>query len=185
MAVPKQRHMTADEFEQFTAQSENAERRWEFIDGEVIGVPSNPYSSQIAALIIAALMTFVRPRGLGHVTGEGAGYIIAGQKLSPDIAFVSKSRQATIPYNVHYNPIAPDLMVEVLSPTNKPEDMEKKSKACAVANVLLWIVNPESRSVKIYTPGQPITEFGILGVLKDRDVLPGFKLRVSDIFPIL
>lgn len=71
MALQKQQRMTIDEFEQLITQPEYSQRRWEFIDGEVIEVPSNPLSSQIASFIIAALLAFVRPRGLGHVTGEG------------------------------------------------------------------------------------------------------------------
>ncbi|MEO8609545.1 MAG: Uma2 family endonuclease [Chloroflexota bacterium] len=188
MNLEKHRRMTIDDFERFITQPENEQRRWEFIDGEVIEVPSNPLSSQIAALIIAALVVFVRPRGLGHVTGEAAGYKIEGRDFSPDVAFVSKQRQSSLPYREQYNPVAPDLMVEVLSPSNKTDKREReviedKIRVCAYARILLWIVDPELRSVKVYTPGQPVRTIEFDGVLNGGDVLSGFELPVKDIFP--
>jgi Uma2 family endonuclease len=188
MALEKQRRMTIDEFERFITRPENVERRWEFIDGEVIEVPSNPLSSQIAALIIAALVVFVRPRGLGHVTGEAAGFKIEGRDYSPDVAFISKKRQSALPYNQQYNPVSPDLMVEVLSPSNKKdkrerEALEDKIRVCAYARILLWVVDPELRSVKVYTPGQPVRTLEYEDVLNGGDVLPDFELPVKDIFP--
>jgi Uma2 family endonuclease len=155
MAVPKPKQwMAAEEFDEFVYRPENFERRWELIDSQLLEVPPSRYSSQIAAFISASLVMFVRPRGLGHVTGEGAGYIVAGNCMSPDVAFVSKSRQAEL-VRKGYNPIAPDLMVEVLSPGNTADETDKKIKACAKANVLLWIVDPNARSVRVYAPGQP------------------------------
>lgn len=188
MAVPKPRLMTADEFERFISQPENADRRWEFIDGEVIEVPSNAYSSAIGALIIAALVAFVKPRGLGTVTGEAAGYTFAGIHISPDVAFVSRQKQETPPIDEQYNPVAPDLMVEVLSPSNKTdrklrEELERKIRACAEANVLLWVVDYDPQLVTVYTPGQPVRKFGINDTLTGGNVLPGFSLPVSDIYP--
>jgi Uma2 family endonuclease len=183
MAVPKPKQwMSAEEFDEFVYRPENFERRWELIDGEVIEVPSNPYSSEVAILISAMLVMFVRPRGLGHVTGEGAGYIVAGNRMSPDVAFVSKSRQAEL-VRKGYNPIAPDLMVEVLSPGNTADEMDKKIKACAKANVLLWIVDPNARSVRVHAPGQPPALVDITGILTGGSVLPELTLPVKDIFP--
>lgn len=78
---------TLDEFERFIAQPENAEHRFEFIDGELIEVPSNPYSSAVATLISAAMLGFVRPRKLGHVTGEqgvGMDGVLTGEGVLAD-----------------------------------------------------------------------------------------------------
>jgi Uma2 family endonuclease len=78
--------------------------------------------------------------------------------------------------------------VEVLSPSNKKdkrerEAMEDKIRVCAYARILLWIVDPELRAVKVYTPGQPVLTVEYEGVLSGGDVLPGFELPVKDIFP--
>src|SRR5262245_2721193 len=122
-----QKTMTVEEFEGYTNLPENAELRLEFIDGEIIEVPSNAYSSWVASVIISALVIFVRARNLGYVTGEGGGYKVAGARLAPDAAFVSKARQAALDRQ-GYNSVAPDLAVEVMSPTDKADDLEKKLK---------------------------------------------------------
>ncbi len=61
--------------------------------------------------------------------------------------------------------------------------MEDKIRVCAYARILLWIVDPELRSVKIYTPGQPVRTVEYDGTLNGGDVLPEFELAVKDIFP--
>lgn len=179
---------SVEQFEAYISQPSRRNQRWEWVQGELIEVPPNPYASQIAAFIIAALVMFVRPRGLGHVTGEGAGYIVDGQRFSPDGAFVSKRRESALPYREQYNAIAPDLMLEVLSPSNKAikEEravIENKIRVCAADNVLLWIVDPDLRSVNVYTPGQSVQTHDINGTLDGGSVLPEFTLPVRDIFP--
>ncbi|MEO8395217.1 MAG: Uma2 family endonuclease [Chloroflexota bacterium] len=77
MAVQKT-YTTDEDFERLIALPENADLRFEFIDGEIIEVPSNAFSSELAILIAAALLTFVRSLKLGRVTGEGQ------DTLSPD-----------------------------------------------------------------------------------------------------
>lgn len=83
MAVRK-RLFTVSEFEALTHLPENADRRFELIDGEIIEVPSNLYSSAISALIIAAILAFIKGKDLGYVTGEQGGYMVAGARFAPD-----------------------------------------------------------------------------------------------------
>jgi Uma2 family endonuclease len=152
------------------------------IDGEIIEVPSNAYSSWVASLIISALVVFVRARNLGYVTGEGGGYKVAGARLAPDAAFVSKSRQVKLDRQ-GYNSVAPDLAVEVMSPTDKDEDLQKKLKKYAQAGTVAWVFYPETRQVKVHVPGQEVKTLGIDDMLDGGDVLPGFSLPIRDIFP--
>jgi len=180
MAIQNVAH-TLEEFEAVIALPENADRRFEFIDGEIIDVPSNPFSSEIAILIAAALLAFVRVRKLGRVTGEGAGYIIAGRRLSPDVAFVAASRQDQLARE-GYNPIAPDLVVEVVSPTDRQPAIRRKLAIYAEAGVIVWLVYPARRVVEIYAPDQPVEIVGMEGSLEGGDLLPEFVLRVADVF---
>jgi Uma2 family endonuclease len=182
MALEKQKAYTDAEFESFIRLPENAEKRFELIDGEIIEVPSNPYSSEIAALIIHALLSFVLGRKLGRVTGEGAGYIVAGRRLSPDVAFVSAARQEQLARE-GYNPIAPDLAVEVVSPTDKQPEIRRKLAIYAEGGVLVWLVYPEQRRVEIYAPDQPVEIMFEGNVLSGGTALPGFSLPLADIFP--
>jgi Uma2 family endonuclease len=180
MAIHKP--ITVEEFEEYANLPENADLRLEFIDGEIIEVPSNAYSSEIAALIITALVVFVKPRKLGRVTGEGGGYKVAGARLAPDAAFISRERQAALDRQ-GYNSVAPDLAIEVMSPSDKEEDLEKKLLKYAEAGVLVWVFRPERRVAQVHAPGQPMREIGIDGTLDGGTALPGFTLALHEVFP--
>jgi Uma2 family endonuclease len=173
--------VTLEEFERFVALPESADLRFEFIDGEIIEVPSNAFSSELAILIASALLAFVRPRKLGRVTGEGAGYIVAGRRLSPDVAFVAAARQDQLARE-GYNPIAPDFVVEVVSPTDREPAIRRKLAIYAEAGVLVWLVRPQHKTVEVYEPDQPVEIVGIDGELDGGDVLPEFTLSVRALF---
>jgi Uma2 family endonuclease len=148
----------------------------------VIEVVSNNYSSEIAMLIGAMLLVFVRENDLGRVTGADGGYVVSGDRYIPDVAFISKERQPE-PSHAAYNPNPPDLAVEVLSPTDAPEVVRIKIVNYLHAGVTVWLVNPDKRQVEIYVPGQMADTVGIDDTLDGGDVLPGFRLAVKDIFP--
>src|SRR5690349_21483398 len=117
--------MSLEEFEQFIALPENAERSFELVGGEIVEVVSNSESSEIGGLFVTALNNFVRPRGLGRVTPADGGYMISGEPYIPDAAFISKEKQPKR-LRVAYNPVPPDLAVEVLSPSSTPAQMRIK-----------------------------------------------------------
>jgi len=97
MTIELKKNMTITEFQAFIEHPENAEKRFEFIDGEIIDVPSNPLASEIAGLIIFFIRLFLRENKLnGHITGEGGGYIINGRVFAPDVAYLSYERQAEL-----------------------------------------------------------------------------------------
>lgn len=171
-----------EEFEAFTRLPENADRRFELIDGEIIEVISSPFYSEIAALIAAPLVSFVIPRRLGHITGAGAGYRVGQHRFMPDVAFLSKARQAQLPLE-GYNPIAPDLAIEVVALWDKPRDIERRLEIYVGGGVLVWLVYPGQKRVEVYAPNHVVLILGVEDVLDGGDILPGFILRVRDIFP--
>ena len=181
MAVQTQQ-ITVEEFDAYIQQPENAARLLEFIGGEIVEVVTNNYSSLVGMRIGARLLIFAEEHGLGYVTGEAGGYRVSGERYLPDVGFISKARQPE-PCHDAYNPNAPDLAVEVLSPNDKPENTRIKIGNYLAAGTLLWVVNPETKTVEIYTPGQKTQRIGIDKVLDGGDVLPGFQLAVKDIFP--
>jgi Uma2 family endonuclease len=177
-----QRVMTAEDFEQFSLLPENAERRLELIEGEVTDVVSNDVSSEIAMLIGTLITMYVRAHKLGRVTGADGGYVIGNDRYIPDVAFVSSARQARASGKA-YNPVAPDLAVEVLSPTDDPAAVRIKVSHYLSAGTTVWVVDPAIRRIEVYAPGLPgfIAREG--DTLSGGDVLPGFSLAVSEIFP--
>ncbi len=179
MAV--QKTMTVEEFEQYVNLPENADRRFELIEGEIIEVPSNPYSSGVASQFIIELGIFARGKNLGYITGEQGGYMVTGARLAPDVAFISRARQTELPTQ-GYNPIAPDLAIEVISPTDDDDDIDKKVKLYIKAGVLLWVVYPKRREVEVFAPGRQKQIVGTEGELDGGDVLPGFRLPLAEVF---
>ncbi|MCC7451806.1 MAG: Uma2 family endonuclease [Anaerolineae bacterium] len=174
---------TAEEFERFVALPENADKTFELIGGEIVEVPSNPYSSKIAMRFGRHIGNFVDEHDLGHVTGADGGYKVSGERYAPDVGFIAKSRQAELPDYEGCNPLAPDLAVEVVSPSDSQEQLLTKVANYLAAGMLVWVAYPAKKQVGVYAPGQPALILDVNGTVDGGTVLPGFKLAVKDLFP--
>jgi Uma2 family endonuclease len=181
MAVQTQR-ITVEQFDQLVTQPAYADRLLEYIRGEMVEVVSNQISSHIATRIVRRLAAFVEDRDLGYLTGADGGYMVAGERYIPDVAFVSKARQPELS-DQPYNPTPPDLAVEVLSPTNDPGHMRIKIGNYLTAGTTVWVVDPGAKLVEVYAPGQPVRVVGEDESLDGGESLPGFSLAVREIFP--
>jgi Uma2 family endonuclease len=177
-----------EEFEAFAALRENADKRLEWMNGHVIAYEktSNSRASESALLILAAIVNFVYERDLGRCTGADGGYVVAGARFNPDGAFISWERQPE-GFDGIYNPLAPDIAVEVVSPSDleKPKErIDAKILKYLQAEIgLLWMVFPERKEVDVYAKGQFIRTATLDDTLDGGDVLPGFALLVKKIFP--
>ncbi|MCC7206344.1 MAG: Uma2 family endonuclease, partial [Anaerolineae bacterium] len=119
MAVGNAKRLyTAEAFEALALSPDNAERRLELIGGEVVDVVSNVYASRLAARILGALVAYLDRNPLGDVTGADGGYCVGDDRYIPDVGYMAKARQPDPPLEAAYNPLPPDLAVEVLSPTD-------------------------------------------------------------------
>lgn len=154
---------------------------YEFIGNEVLAVVSNNYASQIAMVIGAFMTLFVRQNDLGWVTGADGGYQVNNERYLPDVGFISKARQPQ-PSREAYNPNAPDLAVEVVSPTDSERRLLLKVSNYLAAGTEVWIVYPDAREVHVHRAGKGATVLSADSRLTS-DALPGFSLAVSDIFP--
>ena len=181
--VLKTRLYTVEEFELFITLPENEDRLFELIGGRIYEVPSNPYSSKIAALIIYALIAYLKTNDIGHVTGEAGGYRVSGERYAPDVAYISYARQPELPYEEGYNPNAPDLAVEVWSPSDTDAKYRVKIANYLATGTVVWVVNPPEKIVEMYAPGTSTTILDINGTIDGGAVLPGFTLPVKEIFP--
>lgn len=174
--------ITLEEFDAFILLPENADRIFELIDGEIVEkMPSNPLSSHLAARIVRFIDTHLDDHPIGYVTTEAGGYKIFGDTYVPDVAFISKSRLPELPY-IGFAPIPPDLAVEVVSPTDDKDELLSKVANYLAAGVLVWVLYPLEKEVKVFAPGRPVQTVDINGVLDGGAVLPGFKLALKDIF---
>lgn len=181
MAV-QTRRMTGEEFERFVELPENAARRFEYIGGEAVEMVSNQRSSMIAARLLSFIGMYVISHDLGFVTGADGGYAVAEGRYIPGVAFVAKARQSQAA-DRPYGPIPPDLAVEVLSPSDDPEDMRIKIVNYLNAGTTVWVVNPDRKRVEVYAPGAAPQKFDLEDSLDGGAALPGFSLALTDIFP--
>jgi Uma2 family endonuclease len=175
------RTFTVEEFEQFILLPQHGDTMFELIDGKVYPVVSNNRSSRIAMSLGIIVGGYIKANKLGYVTGADGGYVVAGEHLIPDMAFMSKARQPQ-PSREAYNPLAPDLAIEVLSPTDDDANVRLKLTSYLNAGTTVWIVDPDAETVEVYVPKQQPTKLSIKDTLYGSDVLPGFEIAVRDIF---
>jgi Uma2 family endonuclease len=173
---------TAEEFDEWASLPDNADRRLEFIGGEIVEVPSNPYSSSIASRINMFIGMYLLQNDIGHLTGEGGGYMVSGERYAPDVAFISRQRQPEL-VREGYNPNPPELVVEVISPTDSQKNLRIKVANYLAAGTQVWVVYPDDQEVEVYRPGQPVLILDHTGTLEGAPTLPGFRLPVRDVFP--
>ena len=176
-----QTRLTVEEFDKLAELPENAHKRLEFIGGEVVEVVSNSDSSEIAAMVLAEIITYVKSKKLGRVTGADGGYMVVGERYMPDVAFISNVKQPERPH-VSWNPIAPDLAVEVVSPSDLPKEITDKVANYLAAGTVVWVIYPNDQQVKLYEPGQPVKTVTADEILEGGNVLPGFSVPLKDIF---
>lgn len=107
MVLDRQR-VTVEEFERFVDLPENADKVFELIGGEIVEMPSNPFASEIGYNVGFPVKLFLRDHNIkGHVTGEAGGYVVAGERYAPDMAYISATRQPELARE-GYNPIRPN-----------------------------------------------------------------------------
>ena len=165
------------------------DRSIELVEGEIIEMskPSGLHG-QITMLLSLKIANHVVENGLGIVTAADTGFILErnldGRDTvrALDIAFLSSaSVPAVLPDQLV--DVAPDLAVEVISPSNKVADMHRKIRQLLAAGTkLVWIVYPETHTVEVHTQSGATTLEDDESV-SGGDVLPGFEIPVREIFP--
>ncbi len=140
--------------------------------------------------LLAALGPHVRRRRLGRAFGDNVGFQldIPGETRdtarSPDAAFVRADRLPPAGIGLRsWVRLAPDLAVEVLSPENRPAEIEARvADYLAAGTQLMWIIDPQARTVARRTPLGPRKTVGEDDTLDAGDVVPGFTMPVADLF---
>lgn len=183
----QERLITAADYWRIAAQTENANQYLELLRGVLYNVnPPSPLHVIISARVLSFLFQYVEARRLGYVTGETGGFELSDDTvLIPDVAFISRERLPALPDRFT---LAPDLAVEVVSPSNRPREVLNKVEAYLEHGTRgVWVIYPVEKVVDVYR----LAEDGSLnsrkidldGVIEDEQVLPAFRLAVRDIFP--
>jgi len=163
----------------------NDGHKYELLDGKLIMSPVTANHGTICVRIASLLFSFVEPRKLGTVYDSSTGFRLSENVLlSPDISFVGKARLKKIlvaPDKFLYG--APDLCVEVLSPSDRMKEIHRKLDLYFEHGTrLVWIVNWKVEQVHIYRPDNIEALTRPHDVLSGSDVVPGFKCHLSQIF---
>ncbi len=176
---------TIDDFETLINLPENSGRHFEFIAGEVVEkMVSHPLASLIAANFVFFIKLHVRESSIkGKVTGADGGYVIGEDRYIPDVAFISSARQEAL-VDAAYNPLYPDLAVEVISPTDRQRDITIKLSNYLAAGTVIWMVYPDEKIIQVHVSGQKVREFRSGDTLEGGDVLPGFSVEVDQLFAV-
>jgi len=144
-----------------------------------------PLHARVQARVVTMLNEFVRPRGLGQVLCDG-GFLLAHDPdtvRGPDVSFVTRGRWAAQLDHRRFFPGAPDLAVEILSPSNRAgETHAKVADYLAAGARLVWIVDPQQDDVTVYRTLLVPRRLQGPEALGGEDVLPGFSVEVASIF---
>ena len=103
----------------------------------------------------------------------------------PDVAFISIEKLPLDSDILGYYEDAPDLVVEIVSPSDRPENVFNKACMWILFSVrLVWVLNPDDQIVEVHRPGASTTRLTENDTLDGADVLPDFSCTVSDLFDL-
>lgn len=147
--------------------------------------PPGGLHGRLAGKIAARLLDHVERLGLGTVLVE-SGYVLRrgpDTVRGPDVSFISVTRLPPDQIPEQFIPGAPDLAVEILSPTSRWSEVEEKvADYLAGGTRLVWVVEPRERRVVVRYPDRPPRTLTAGDVLDGEDVVPGFALALADLF---
>jgi len=160
--------------------------RRELVRGELREMaPPGEEHAEIATELIGHLRNHVRTHSLGRVYGK-LGYRIASAPdtvLAPDVSFVRADRIGTGPRNRGFRSGAPDLAVEVVSPSDSVDEVEEKVFEWLMAGCrMVLVVNPRRRAATIYHSPSDLQRLTEDDAIDGGDVVPGWTLPLRELF---
>ncbi len=157
----------------------------ELIDGILVEKTVSYYESNLAFKIARMIDDFLATNEIGAVAGaDGMVRLSPGQIRVPDVSFVAWDSLSG--GEIPEEPVlvqAPDLAVEVLSRSNTKQEMDRKLRDYFTSGVrAVWVLNPKTKSMKVYSAPDRFEEVGASGTVDGGEVLPGFQLSLENLF---
>lgn len=182
--APVRQQVTA---EQLVEISQDDAHRYELIQGELIVMsPAGGRHGRLASRLIARLDTFAEQHSLGGTFSSETGFRLERDPdtiLAPDVAFITTANLMPDRVTDSFIPGAPDLVVDVMSPSDTAARTAVKVQTWLRHGAqLVWVVEPESATVTVYRAD------GTLALLKSGDTLdgeqtlPGFTYPLAQLF---
>lgn len=174
----KQKRMTEEQFMRLPRDG----RKWELVEGRAKEVPTGVEHDVIGGNIVILLGPHVK--GRGFVTLSQAGFRMTdGNIRVPDVGFTRRDRFPDGKPPKGFGDFAPNLAVEIVSPSERPADIfQKLGEYFDAGTQIVWLVSPEARQVTVYSSPLDARTLSVEDELTAGDLLPGFACRVADLF---
>jgi Uma2 family endonuclease len=164
-------------------------QKYERVDGEMRVSPAGGRHDAVIMELAGRLWAFVTERKLGQVFGSSVGFRWPGRNpdrpdnvRSPDVSFVAAGRFADGRPPVGFIAFAPDLAVEVLSPSDRRGDvLEKVGEYLDAGTRLVWVIDPEKRTAAVHRSLTEVRVISETDSLDGEDVVPGFACPLRDV----
>jgi Uma2 family endonuclease len=158
--------------------------RYELVRGELIKMsPSGHVHGRIAARMMRSLSNYVSAKALGETYVAEAGYILSRNPdtvRAPDVSFVTKERDRD---DEGYFLGAPDLAVEVISPSDTYSEVNAKvGEYLAAGTRIVILIDPRKVSAAVHRPGAATVHVAIDDAIDGADVVPGWSLPLRELF---
>ncbi|MDZ7963055.1 MAG: Uma2 family endonuclease [Aulosira sp. DedQUE10] len=175
--------LTVEDLEKM--QQQYPDYRMELVEGNIIVMsPSGYESDEVAATMVSELHNWVKPRKLGRITASSAGFRLPNSDLrAPDASFVLAERLRRSPKS--FAQLAPDLTVEVKSPSDNLDDKRAKiQEFLSLGTKVGILLNPDEQIVEVYNLGKEVIVLHNGDLLTVPELLPGWEVPVSDLWPV-
>ena len=161
---------------------------YELIDGRLVEKHMGAESDRIALRLGGKLDQYCTDRGIGSVFGSQTGYRCFPSRprsvRKPDVSVIVRGRLQDERSPKGDILIAPDLVVESVSPNDTYEEIEVKVVEYLRAGVrLVWVFSPEAKTILVRRPDKSAVMLDVTDTLSGEDVVPGFSCPVADLFP--
>jgi Uma2 family endonuclease len=163
--------------------------RRELVNGEVVEMtPSGGIHGEVTQRICRWLAEYAERQGRGKVLVGDVGFVLnlphdPERVRAPDVAFVSSQRLPGGHLPQGFLHCAPDLAVEVLSPSDNPVDVQQKVRDYLEAGArLVWVVAPQAKAVTIYRADGSARLLREQESLEGEDLLPGLEIPLAELF---
>lgn len=181
MSIADSSLMTSEELQRLSLPDKHVE----LVRGRLlVAEPPGSWHGRISARLALRVGEYVQRHALGDIFAQDTGFKIAADPdtvRAPDLAFVARERMSLVARR-GYAEMGPDLVVEVVSPDDRPGDvLAKVADWLDAGTLLVWVIDPERREARAHRRDGSLSLLDGHGTLDGEDVLPGFRCPLRDI----
>ena len=166
-----QREMTAEEFLAYAEQ--HPDKRFDFIDGEMVEVSPKPVHGRVQMLFGGAFVNYVKDNPVGVVYSEVL-HVLNGKKYIPDVCI-------NVPSSDDYFTVPPLVAVEIRSDSQSKTAQRKKAREYLEHGTKMSILVFPGEAIEVHRAGHDVKVLSFGDMLDGEDVLPGFSVKVDDL----